>query len=115
MCYRLRVGRRSFKTYDYNKLKNDIYDFVCESDTMISTEELINWAKTAHNNVSIHDFDARYRKFITHTNNGSNFSLVYIVKDHHLFPMTDEKLELTTAKANKGGRHDLLKHMTDLK
>ena len=36
-------GKRGLKTYDYDKLKNEIYDFVPEGD-MISTEELINWA-----------------------------------------------------------------------
>ena len=107
-------GQRGFKTYTYDKLKNEIYDYVPEGE-MISTEELINWAKERHDNVSIHAFDSRYRKFITHSKNCSNISLVYIVKDHHCFPITNEKLKIVAAKANQGGCGDLLKHMSDLK
>ena len=42
-------------------------------------------------------------------------SLVYIVKDHHCFPITDEKLKMVASKANQGGCEDLLKYMTDMK
>ena len=59
--------------------------------------------------------DCRYRKFITHSKNCSNISLVYIVKDHHCYPITDKNLKIVTSKANQGGCNDLLKHMSDLK
>ena len=101
-------GQRGFKTYTYEKLKNEIYEFVPEGD-MINTEELINWANECHDNVSIHAFDSRYRKFITHSKNRSNISLVYIIKENHCFPITDEKLKIVASKANQGGRDDLLK------
>ena len=106
-------GKRGFKTYTYDKLKNEIYEYVAEGE-MISTDELINWAKECHDNVSIHAFDARYRKFITHSKHCSNISLVYIVKDHHCQPITDEKLKIVASKANQGGCDDLLKHMSDM-
>lgn len=67
-------GRRGFKTYTYDKLKNEIYDYVPEGE-MISTDELINWASERHDNVSIHAFDSRFKKFITHSKNCSNISL----------------------------------------
>ena len=88
-------GRRGFKTYTYDKLKSEIYDYVPEGD-MINTDELINWVRNCHDNVSIHAFDCRYRKFITHIaiNTRTNVTLVYIVKDHHCFPITNEKLKL---------------------
>ena len=70
---------------------------------MICTEELIDWAKNCHTNVSIHAFDAMYKKFVTYSNNCANVTLVYIVKDHHCYPITDEKLKLIAAKANQGG------------
>ena len=35
----------------------------------------------------------QYRKFVTHGNNCSDVTLVYICKDHHCFPITDEKLK----------------------
>ena len=65
--------------------------------------------------MSIHAFDSRYIKFITHSKHCSNISLVYIVKDHHCYPITNEKLIITASKANRGGCNDLLKHMSDLK
>ena len=37
-------GKPGFKSCTYDKLKSEIYEFVAEGD-MISTEELINWAK----------------------------------------------------------------------
>ena len=107
-------GQRGFKTYTYDKLKSEIYEYVPEGE-MISTEELINWAKECHDNVSIHAFDSRYIKFITHSKHCSNISLVYIVKDHHCYPITNEKLKIIASKANQGGCNDLLKHMSDLK
>ena len=107
-------GRRGFKTYTYDKLKGEIYSFVPEGD-MISTEELINWANECHDNVSIHAFDCRYRKFISHSKNCSDITLVYIVKDHHCYPITDDKLKLLASKANQGGCDNLLKHTSDLK
>ena len=59
----------------------------------------------------------QYRKFVTHSNNCSDVTLVYICKDHHCFPITDEKLKLIASKAkqNQGGCNDLLKYMSDLK
>lgn len=36
------------------------------------------------------------------------------MKDNHCHPITDEKLKIIAAKANKGGCDDLLKHMTDI-
>ena len=109
-------GQPGFKSYTYDKLKSEIYEFVPEGD-MISTVELIDWAKECHNNVSIHAFDARYKKFITHiaTNTRTNVVLVYIVKDHHCHPITDEKLKIVASKANQGGCDNLLKYMCDLK
>ena len=82
---------------------------------MISTEELVDWIKSCHNNISIHAFDSIYREFLTHSNNcRSDIGLVYYVKDHHLFPITDEKLKLVASKANLAVII-FLKHMSDLK
>ncbi|XP_068689801.1 uncharacterized protein [Montipora foliosa] len=38
-----------------------------------------------------------------------------MVKDHHCYPITDEKLKITAAKANQGGCDNLLKYMTEIK
>ena len=41
--------------------------------------------------------------------------MVYIVKDHHCYPITDEKLKLVASKTNQGGCDNLLKYMADIK
>ena len=40
---------------------------------------------------------------------------MYIVKDHHCFPITEEALKRLASKANQGGCDNLLKYMSDLK
>ena len=108
-------GKRGFKTYDYDKLKEEIFKY-CADPPRMTTKELIKWAKKCHSNVSIHAYDSTYRKFKSHTNkHNCDVSLVYIVKDHHCYPITDERLKLTAAKANQGGCDNLLKYMTEMK
>ena len=109
-------GKKGFKSYTHDKLKNEIYKFVYEAP-MVCTEELVEWAKQCHTNVSIHTYDSTYKKFLTFTNSNTrtDITLVYIVKDHHCIPITDEKLKLVAMKANQGGYDNLLKHMSDLK
>ncbi|XP_068677184.1 uncharacterized protein [Montipora foliosa] len=108
-------GKRGFKSYDYKKLKDEIFKY-CADPPRMTTKELIDWAKYCHSNVSIHAYDSTYRKFKTHTNkHNCDVFLVYIVKDHHCFPITDEKLKITAAKANQGGCDDLLKYMSEMK
>ena len=108
-------GKHGFKTYTYEKLKKEIYNYVEEGE-MINTQELINWLKNCHDNVSLHAFDSRYSRFITHNckNTRSNVSLVYVVKDRHCYPITDEKLKLIASKVNNGC-DNLLKYMSELK
>lgn len=56
-------GKGGFKTYTYDKLKEEMMEYATDFP-MISTQELIEWAKTCHsNNVSIHAYDTTYRKF----------------------------------------------------
>ena len=106
--------KKGFKTYDYKKLKTEIFKY-CADPPRMTTKELIDWAKNCHSNVSIHAYDSTYRKFKTHISKHSDVSLVYIVKDHHCYPITDERLKLTAAKANQGGCDNLLKYMTEMK
>ena len=40
----------------------------------------------------------------------TNIMLVYIVKDHHLFPITDEKLKLVAANSRSDSK-DLLNYV----
>ena len=63
---------------------------------LISTPELIEWAKVCRSTLSIHAYDATYRKFMKHiVHHIPCFtSLVYFVKDHHCHPITDERLKI---------------------
>ena len=106
--------KRGFKTYNYKKLKTEIFKY-CADPPRMTTKELIDWAKHCHSNVSIHAYDSTYRKFKSHIGKPCNVLLVYIVKDHHCYPITEERLKLTAAKANQGGSDNLLKYMTEMK
>lgn len=79
------------------------------------TQELVDWARACHNNVSIHAYDATYRKFMKHIDRHPDISLVYFVKDHHCYPITDERLVSIATKANQGGADSLWKYMSDIK
>ena len=107
-------GKRGFKSYDYKKLKDEIFKY-CADPPRMTTKELIDWAKYCHPNVSIHAYDSTYRKFKSHIGKPCDVLLVYIVKDHHCYPVTEERLKLTAAKANQGGCDNLLKYMTEMK
>ena len=67
--------------------------------------------------MTFHAYDSTYRKFVSFTNSNTqtDVTLVYIVKDHHCFPITDEKIKLIASKANQGGCDNRLKYMSDLK
>lgn len=75
-------GRKGFKTYTYDKLKEEIMDYTADFP-MISTQELIEWLKVCHTNVSIHAYDARYHELMNLISHPADISLVYFVKDHH--------------------------------
>lgn len=118
MCFRLYLAssaeQRGFKTYTSEKLKNKIYEYVVDGP-MICTDEIIYWANTCHPNISIHAYDSIYSKFVTHISPNPVIVLVYVIKDHHLYPITDQRLKVIATKANAGGCDDLLKHMCELK
>ena len=61
--------------------------------------ELSRWANECHPNVSIHTFHVTY-KFHTYIGPTRHISLVYVVKDDHLFPITDKGLIITATKVN---------------
>ena len=66
--------------------------------------------------MSIHAYDATYRKFASYIPTcRTDVILVFIVKDHHCFPITDETLKKVASKANQGGAQNLLKYMIEVK
>ena len=114
-------GKRGFKSYSRDKFTAELMPYASECvsgfrDMQFSTRNIIQWAKECHPNVSIHAFDARYQKFVAHIAPTSrDITLVFIVKDHHLFPITDEQLKTLASKANQGGAKNLLKYMAEVK
>ena len=112
-------GKKGFQKYTYQKLYDELEVYASASFPKMSTQELIDWAKACHPHVSIHAYDSTWRKFMKHVSNeghqGHVISLVFYVKDHHLYPIQDKRLKHIATKANQGGADNLWKYMTDMK
>ena len=59
-------GKKGFQKYTYQKLYDEMEVYGSGSFPMMSTQELIDWAKACHPNVSIHAYDSTWRKFMKH-------------------------------------------------
>ena len=109
-------GKKGFQKYTYQKLYDELEVYASASFPKMSTQELVDWAKACHPNVSIHAYDSTWRKFMKHISNegrqGHVISLVFYVKDHHLYPIQDDHLK---HKSNQAGADNLWKYMTDMK
>lgn len=102
-----------FKKYNYEMLKEEILHYVDDIKLGISTYEIINWA-SLHPQVSVHVFDSRYKKFISHnTPHRTRIVLCYIIKDHNLHPILSNDLKRAVCEANQGGAKNLLKCMNE--
>lgn len=107
-------NKKGFTTYAYKKLSDEMSEHaVCFP--MMSTQELVHWAKACHPDVSIHAYDATYCKFMKHVGTPCDISLVYFMKDHRCYPITDERLKTSATTANQGGTVNLWKYMSDMK
>ena len=111
-------GKKGFQKYTYQKLSDELEDYAA-SFPMMSTQELIDWAKACHPNVSIHAYDSTWRKLMKHVSNegrqGHVISLVFYIKDHHLYPIQENHLKQIATKANQGGADNLWRYMSELK
>ena len=105
-------GKKGFQKYTYKKLSDELEDYAA-SFPMMSTQELIDWAKACHPNVSVHAYDSTWRKFMKHiTSHGhSDVTLVFYIKDHHLYPIQDDRLKQIATKASLGGADNLWRYM----
>lgn len=82
-------GKRGFRSYDYNKLRDELNQFTFLKDVKnygMNTSEIIDWIKECHPNVSLHAFDAKYENFCTFIapDTHQRISLFFICKDKHL-------------------------------
>ena len=107
-------SRKRFRTYSYDKLQQELSECVA-CFPLMSTRELVEWARACHPNVSIHAYDPKDRKFIKHTVHPCDISLVNFVKDKHCYPITDERLKTIATKDNKGGADNLWRYMSEIK
>lgn len=55
-------GKQGFQKYTYQKLSNELQEYAAHF-LMMSTQELVEWAKTCHPKVFIHAYDSTWRKF----------------------------------------------------
>ena len=110
-------NKKGFQKYTYQKLSDELEVYASASFPRMSTQELVDWAKACHPNVSIHVYDSTWRKFMKHiaSTNHKDISLVFYIKDHHLYPIQDNRLKQIATKANQGGADNLWKYMTDMK
>ena len=108
--------KNGFKRYTYQKLKDELSEFAT-SFPFMSTQEVVDWARAFHPNVSIHAYDSTYKKFMKHlaTTPRHDTSLVFFIKDNHCYPITDERLKKLATKANQGGVDNLWKFMGEMK
>ena len=110
-------GKKGFQKYTYQKLYYELEVYTSASFPMMSTQELIDWAKVCYPNASIHAYDSTWRKFVKHiaSTNHKDICLVFYIKDHDLYPVQDDRLEHIATQANQGGADNLWKYMTDMK
>ena len=109
-------GKKGFHKYTYQKLYDEMEVYGSGSFPMMSTQELIDWAKACHPNVSIHAYNSTWRKFMKHiARSKPPIFLIFYVKDHHLYSIQDDRLKHIATKANQGDADNLWKYMTDMK
>ena len=108
-------GKKGFQKYTYQKLSDEL-EVYAPSFPMMTTQELVTWAKECHPNVSIHAYDSTWRKFMKHNPlHQHTIALVFYIKDHHLYPIQDNHLKQIATKANQGGADNLWRYMSELK
>ena len=109
-------GKKGFQKYTHQKLYDEMEVYGSASFPMMSAQVLIDWAKVCHPNVSIHAYDSTWRKFMKHIASCQPpICLVFYIKDHHLYPIQNDRLKHIATKANQGGADNLWRYMTDMK
>ena len=108
-------GKKGFQKYTYQKLSDELGEYAA-SFPMMSTQELIDWSKACHPNVSIHAYDSTWRKFMKHNPlHQHTIALVFYIMDHHLYSVQDYHLKQIATKANQGRADNLWRYMSELK
>ena len=106
-------GKPGFKTYDYDKLYEELVDYGSIMPDM-DTDEIIDWIKNCHSNISLHAYTCTYKQFISHISHAPDIVLCFMVKDHHLHPITDPGLKNVASCRNQQGTKNLFKYMSEI-
>ena len=80
-----------------------------------STQEIIDWVKECHRNISVRAYSSTYKKFMKHIANTPDIVLTFFVKDHHFHFITDPELKRVASSCNQKGFINLFEHMSELK
>ena len=103
-------NKGGFKKYTYELLADELADF-SSSRPYMSTQEIVNWIREWHSNISLHAYTCTYKKFMKHISNTLDVALTFFVKDHHLHPITDPELKRIVASSNQKGSVNLFQHV----
>ena len=108
-------GKHGFKKYTYDSLVDELADY-STSRPFMSTQEIINWVKE-HNpsNISVHAYTATYTKFMSYISHAPDVVWRFLVKDHHVHPITDPEFKKAASSKNQIGTINLFEHMSELK
>lgn len=80
----------------------------------MDTNEIINWIKACHSNISLHAYTCTYKNFISYIANRPDIVLCFIVKDHHRHPITDPDIKNVAMCRNQQGTKNLFKYMSEI-
>ena len=65
--------------------------------------------------MSTHAYDSTWHKFEKHiARTRDDVCLVFYIKDHHLYPILDDRLKKIATQANQGGADNLWKYISDM-
>ena len=103
-----------FETYPYQNLPQELVEFA-NMVPFMDTSHIIDWIKNCHSNISLHPYTCTYKKFISHIANRPDIVLCFIVKDHHLHPITDPELKNVAMCRNQQGTKNLFQYMSEMK
>ena len=106
-------GKPGFKTYDYDKLYEELVDYA-EMAPYMDTDEIIDWIKNCHSNISLHAYTCTYRQFISHISHAPDIVLCFMVKDHHTHPITDPDKKNIAMCRNQQGTKNLFKYTSEI-
>lgn len=94
-------------------MSEELVDY-CNMYPFTSTQEIIDWVKDCHPNISVHAYSSTYNKFMKHISHSPDVVLTFFVKDHHLHPITDPELKRVASSCDQKGSINLFNYLSEL-